>query len=211
MADLMQPDLRAGGVEGVAPARLGSGVRLPAWLSNPYLTLISRLVLGGIFFLSGLTKLGVPAAFTASINSYEVPLPKLIVQTMAVGLPPIELALGLWLLAGLFTRFAAAVCSGLMVVFLGALIQAMLRGLSPDCGCFAGPNGNPLGLQLLHLLGPVGDFLTTGQVGPATILRDLIFLALAVHLVLVPTVFALDSLMARWRLVPVDAADSGTG
>ncbi len=174
------------------PTAPSAALRLRRMLGSSYLTLVSRLLLGGIFFLSGLTKLGVPAAFTASINSYEVPLPGFIVQAMANGLPLIELILGIWLLIGLFTRWAAAACGGLMVVFLIALVQAMLRGLSPDCGCFAGPNGNPLGLQLLHMLGPVGDFLTSGKVGPATILRDTVFLALAVHLVLVPTVFGLD-------------------
>jgi len=168
------------------------GARVHRALGSPYLTLVSRLLLGGIFFLSGLTKLGVPAAFTVSIHSYEVPLPDFLVQAMANGLPLIELVLGIWLLIGLFTRFAAAACGGLMVLFLIALVQAMLRGLSPDCGCFAGPNGNPLGLQLLRMLGPVGDFLTSGKVGAATILRDVVFLALAVHLVRVPTVFGLD-------------------
>ncbi len=185
------PD-RAEAAQVYLPAAPNAVARLRQRLGSPYLTLVSRLVLGGIFFLSGLTKLGVPAAFTASISSYEVPLPDFVVQAMANGLPLVELILGIWLLIGLFTRFAAAVCGGLMVVFLIALLQAMLRGLSPDCGCFAGPNGNPLGLQLLHLLGPVGEFLTSGKVGPATILRDVVFLGLAVHLVLVPTVFGLD-------------------
>ena len=199
MAEWTQPDRIAGSPapDSTAAAQLdppavpSMGVRLRQVLSSPYLTLVSRLLLGGIFFLSGLTKLGVPAAFTASINSYEVPLPDPIVQAMANGLPLIELVLGIWLLIGLFTRFAAAACAGLMVVFLIALVQAMLRGLSPDCGCFAGPNGNPLGLQLLRMLGPVGDFLTSGKVGPATILRDLVFLGMAVHLVRVPTIFGL--------------------
>ncbi|HUS15318.1 MAG TPA: MauE/DoxX family redox-associated membrane protein [Chloroflexia bacterium] len=175
-------------------------------LTNPYLTLVSRLVLGGIFFLAGLTKLGVPAAFRASINSYEMPLPAELVQAMAVWLPPLELGVGLWILVGLFTRFAAALSSGLMIVFLVALVQAMARGLSPDCGCFSGPDGNPIGLAVLNALGPVGSFLTTGQVGPATIIRDLTFLAMGVHLMVVPTVFGIDNLRRRGT---VETADAG--
>ena len=79
--------------------------------------------------LSGMTKLGVPAAFTVSINSYEMPLPTLLVQVMSVALPPLELLLGVWLLIGLFTRFSAAVSGGLMVIFLIAMVQAALRGV----------------------------------------------------------------------------------
>src|SRR4051812_31900775 len=116
--------------------------RWRAILGHPYLTLVSRLVLGGIFFLAGLAKLGVPAALTASINSYGMPLPDWFVQALALGLPTVEIIAGLWLLVGLFTRLAAVVSGGLLLVFLIALIQATLRGLSPDCGCFAGPSGN---------------------------------------------------------------------
>src|SRR5439155_15212728 len=63
------------------------------FLSGPYPTLVSRLVLGLIFVLSGMTKLGVPAAFTISINSYDMPLPSALVQVVSVGLLPLELLL----------------------------------------------------------------------------------------------------------------------
>src|SRR5437016_2918352 len=76
-------------------------------VTNPYLTLISRLLLGAIFILSGLTKLGVPDQFADSINGYEMNLPYQLVSIMAKGLPPLELGLGIWLLVGLFTRLAA--------------------------------------------------------------------------------------------------------
>jgi uncharacterized membrane protein YphA (DoxX/SURF4 family) len=178
--------------------------RLRRAFAHPALTLVSRLVLGGIFILSGLTKLGVPAAFTASIVSYEVPLPSFIVQAMAVGLPPIELGLGIWLVLGLFTRFAAGACVALMLVFLTALAQAWARGLSPDCGCFAGPDGNPIGLAAVRALGPIGTFLTTGKAGWGTIVRDLVFLAMALHLFFVPTVFSIDQWRRRAAGVPAD-------
>src|SRR5215210_5309197 len=119
------------GLEGEADNALSDtrysplAARNPFWsfLTGPYPTLVSRLVLGVIFVLSGMTKLGVPDAFASNINSYEMSLPPALVQVMAVGLPPLELALGVWLLAGLFTRFSAAVSGGLMVIFLIAMIQ----------------------------------------------------------------------------------------
>jgi putative oxidoreductase len=184
---------------GVADATASPLARVRAFLLGPYPTLISRLVLGGVFLLAGLTKLGVPQAFVASIQSYEMPLPDALVQAMAVGLPIIEVVVGAWLLLGLFTRVAAAVCGGLMVVFLIAMFQAMARGLDPDCGCFSGPSGNPIGLAVIHAMGPLGNFLTQERVGLGTIIRDGILLLMAVHLVLVPTIFALDSAWRRYR------------
>lgn len=167
------------------------------FLTNPYLTLISRFFLGTIFLLSGLTKLGVPQAFTASINGYEMPLPSFLVQVMAVGLPPLELALGVLLLVGLWTRFAAAIAGGLMVVFTIAMTQAAFRGLSPDCGCFSGPQSNPVGAAVMSALGPVGTFLASETVGVESIARDIAFLLMAVHLFFVPSIFSIDNWRAR--------------
>src|SRR5438105_14558911 len=68
-----------------------------AFLSGPYPTLVSRIVLGVVFLLSGLTKLGVPATFAENIGEYQMPLPDALVQAMAYGLPVIELGLGAWI------------------------------------------------------------------------------------------------------------------
>jgi putative oxidoreductase len=171
---------------------------LVGFLLNPYLTLISRLFLAGIFILSGMTKLGIPEPFAESIRSYEVPLPDFVVQTMAVGLPPLELGLGVWLLIGLFTRFSAAVSGGLMVVFLIALIQAAFRGLDPNCGCFAGAQlSNPWGTAMIQALGPVGTYLANERIGAEIIIRDFVFLLMSIHLFFVPTVLAVDNLRNR--------------
>jgi uncharacterized membrane protein YphA (DoxX/SURF4 family) len=184
----------------VAAAPLGD--RLRQFLAGPYPTLLSRLALGGIFFLSGLTKLGVPAAFTESINSYEMPLPAALVQIMAVGLPPLEILIGVALLFGVLTRLMGALSAGLMVVFLIAMIQAAARGLDPNCGCFAGPTGNPLGLQLVKMLGPIGTFLANERVGVVSITRDIVLLLMGLHLMRVPTIWSFDS----WRAARAEAA-----
>lgn len=169
--------------------------RLRYFLFNPYLTLISRFFLGAILVISGIAKLGVPQAFTAMINGYQVPLPSFLVQLMAVALPPLELVLGILILAGLWTRFSAVMGGALMVMFLVAMTQAALRGLSPDCGCFSGPQSNPVGSALMTALGPIGTFLATETVGLGSILRDIVFLLMAVHLFLVPGIFSIDN----WR------------
>ena len=159
---------------------------LMQFLYNPYLTLISRFVLGVVFLLFGLTKVGVPGAFATSINGYEMNLPSGLVTVMAVGLPLLEVAIGILLLVGLWTRLSAAIAGVLLVIFLIAMIQAMFRGLSPDCGCAAGvATANPIGQSIMNSLGPVGNYLANEKVGLGSVIRDLVFLLMSVHLIFV--------------------------
>jgi uncharacterized membrane protein YphA (DoxX/SURF4 family) len=169
--------------------------------SLSYLTLLSRLVLGGIFLLAGLTKLGDVKGMTESIDSYRM-VPIWLSDFMAVTLPPLEIALGIFLLLGLFTRIAAGITGGLVLMFLIALTQAMVRGFGNEiaCGCFAtGPGANALGDAVMKSLGPVGKFLSNEKADAQTIVRDLLFLLMAVHLVFIPTVFGLDALRRKGR------------
>ena len=175
-----------------------SDSRLKSFLLSPYLTLVSRLILGGIFLLSGLTKLGAAGPFADNIDEYQMPLPFDFVTLMSQWLPVLELALGIWLILGLFTRISAWISGGLMLVFLIAMVQAWIRGLKVNCGCFAGDAGNPLGLALIKALGPVGTFLANEKVGWESVTRDLLFLFMAFHLIKVPTVFGIDNLRARY-------------
>lgn len=177
-----------------APSAWG---RVWEFLRGPYPTLVSRLALGVLFLLSGLSKLGTTAAFAANIRSYEMNLPAGLVSVMAVGLPPLEVGLGVWLLAGLFLRFSGAVSAVLMAVFTVAIAQAWLRGLDINCGCFAGSEGNPLGTALISALGPVGTYLANEKAGPDTVIRDAILVLMSVHLIFVPSIFALDNLRRR--------------
>ncbi|MEO8285866.1 MAG: MauE/DoxX family redox-associated membrane protein [Chloroflexota bacterium] len=171
------------------------------FLTGPYPTLVSRLLLGGIFFIAGLTKLNVPETMRQSILAYEIPLPSFLVSIMSVGLPILEVGLGIWLLIGLFVRLSAVISTGLMVIFTLAITQAWLRGLNIDCGCFGGAETNAMGLALVNALGPIGTYLATEKAGPETIIRDIIFILMGVHLFFVPTIFALDNLRSRHNTV----------
>lgn len=112
--------------------------RLAGVLAGPWAVLISRLILGGVFLYAGATKALDAGALAASIRSYGLGLPEWFVTLAAHGLPLLEILLGLYLVAGLFTRPAALATGGLMVVFLAALAQGAARGLQIDCGCFGG-------------------------------------------------------------------------
>lgn len=110
-------------------------------LASSYATLVSRLVLGGVFLAAGITKALDPGGLAASIRTYELGLPEWFVSLSAFGLPYLEILLGLYLIAGLFTKVSAWTTNAIMLVFILALFQGAIRGLEIDCGCFGGATG----------------------------------------------------------------------
>jgi uncharacterized membrane protein YphA (DoxX/SURF4 family) len=195
--DLLNADVARGEQAEYAPPT--NWQRIVAFLTGPYPTLVSRLVLGVILFLAGLSKLGVPETMRQSILAYEISLPPALVSFMATALPILEVGLGIWLIAGLFIRFSAVVSVVLMAIFTIAITQAWLRGLNIDCGCFGGAQTNALGAAILTALGPIGDYLGHETAGPATIIRDVVLLLMGVHLFFVPSIFSIDNLRNRGR------------
>ncbi len=95
-----------------------------------------RLLLGGVFIYAAYTKLAQHwTLFAFSINSYGL-LPEWALKPVAIGLPWLELLLGLLLVAGVGLRYAAAAASALLLVFFGVMVRAYLQELEIDCGCF---------------------------------------------------------------------------
>src|SRR4051794_29232836 len=112
-----------------------TGVR---WsVAGPWLATAARLVLGGVFVVAGALKVPDPAAAVRAVRAYQL-LPEALVAPVAFGLPMVEIAVGLTLLAGVFVRTAAIAAAVLLVVFLVGVGSAWARGLHIDCGCFGG-------------------------------------------------------------------------
>jgi uncharacterized membrane protein YphA (DoxX/SURF4 family) len=103
----------------------------------PWLATAARLLLGGVFVVAGALKLPDPAAAVRAVRAYRL-LPEAFVGPVAFGLPVVEIAVGLALLAGVFVRTAALVSAVLLVVYLVGVGSAWARGLQIDCGCFGG-------------------------------------------------------------------------
>jgi putative oxidoreductase len=90
--------------------------------------------------------------------------------------------LGLYVLAGLFTRVSAWATNALTLLFLLALLQGAARGLEIDCGCFGSSAGETSTLWL------------------AAAARDIGLLALGLHVALAPKGrFSVDALLRRGR------------
>jgi len=97
----------------------------------------SRLLLGVLFMWAAATKVTDLAGFAEEVADYRL-LPPVVVPWIAVVVPGIEVAAGLALLAGVWTRAGALLVSGMLVVFIAGLSQSLLRGIDLRCGCFGG-------------------------------------------------------------------------
>ncbi len=104
-------------------------------LSNDYLILALRIVLGFIFVIASIEKMADPAAFSTSIGNYKLISPTTAL-TVATYLPWIELLSGLAILFGIFSRGSSLLILIMLVVFTGGVVSAVLRGLDISCGCF---------------------------------------------------------------------------
>jgi uncharacterized membrane protein YphA (DoxX/SURF4 family) len=95
----------------------------------------SRLGLSGVFIYAAVPKITSPQDFADSIAAYHV-LPHQVINLWALGLPFFELISGLLVLTGYYLRIGLLSIMSLLVIFLGAIAAALLRGLPIDCGCF---------------------------------------------------------------------------
>jgi uncharacterized membrane protein YphA (DoxX/SURF4 family) len=96
---------------------------------------VARLVIGGVFAVSGFTKVVDIEGTVRSVRAYKL-LPEAVVPTVGAGLPVLELALSLLLLTGLLTRAAAVVTVPLSGAFFFGVAHAWAKGLTIQCGCF---------------------------------------------------------------------------
>lgn len=103
----------------------------------PWLGLAARLILGGVLITAGWLKAFNVSDAENAVRAYQV-LPLPIADLVGIALPWIEIALGILLVLGVATRFSAIAGGTIMVIFILAIAQAALRGLSIDCGCFGG-------------------------------------------------------------------------
>ncbi len=114
------------------PAPLRGHDHVLLWIST-----LARLTVAGVLIVAGALKVVEPGASVTAVRAYEL-LPERLAQTVGWGLPFLEIALGLLLAVGWFTRPAAIGAAVLFLVFTAAVASAAARGLSIDCGCFGG-------------------------------------------------------------------------
>ncbi len=87
--------------------------------------------------MAGLLKLPNLPGSVLAVRAYRL-IPYDLAVVVGYALPIVEVAVGLLLVLGLFTRASAAVGSLMMIAFTIGIASAWARGLSLDCGCFGG-------------------------------------------------------------------------
>jgi putative oxidoreductase len=150
-----------------------------------YMILAARLLIGGMFIYASIYKIFDPADFAASIRNYLI-IPAAWSNIVALALPWVEIVVGTFLILGIQVRPSALLTTGMLGVFLGALVYAYSIGLDIDCGCFgsAATSGGRIGfthiardsalflISLLILVSDRGSFavaalFTTHHVQPS--------------------------------------------
>ncbi|MDD5722562.1 MAG: hypothetical protein PHY29_02350 [Syntrophales bacterium] len=133
----------------------------------------ARWILGIVFICASFHKIRYPAAFAEAVYLYQI-LPDWLINLSALVLPWLELLLGVFLIIGLWMPGAVVITNLLFITFMGALSYNMARGLDISCGCFS---TSP----------------TAGAADIWTVLRDGMFLAVSLYL-----------LLATFRSVPTE-------
>ena len=96
-----------------------------------------RIILGLIFILASLEKLGRPWDFGRAIYVYELlegPL-AFFISPVAIIMPALEFVAGFLLLINRLVRPSALIILAMNIVFMLVIASAMVRGMDIDCGC----------------------------------------------------------------------------
>lgn len=130
--------------------------------THPYLALLFRLYLAGLFIYASMYKINYTAEFAQTIASYEL-VPYWAVNVSAVTLPWVELICGILLAIGIRVRSATLLIGILLTLFTTAMFINLLRDSPISCGCF-------------HSI--------EDTISWRTFFRDILWLAMAAHIFL---------------------------
>ena len=156
--------------------------RVIALLTHPTLALAARVVLGSVFIVASLDKIIHPELFARTVYNYQL-LPEVAVNVVTLWIPWLELVGGAFLLLGFWVRGSVILLTGLLLVFLGALGFNLARGLDVACGCLSTSSKDP--------------------VTALTLLRDSLFLVVALYLVWFHQVQGMGARVSPGRLFRV--------
>ena len=106
---------------------------------------VLRLFLGGFYLLAGAFKIKDPGAFAEAVGNFRL-VPHELTNLVAITLPWIEGAAGLFLILGIWEKASVWLINALTFVFIAGITSAIARGLNIDCGCFGTVGARKVGL-----------------------------------------------------------------
>jgi uncharacterized membrane protein YphA (DoxX/SURF4 family) len=101
----------------------------------PMLRTVLRLGLGAMFLAAAYPKFTDPKGFAILVAQYQL-LPAFAVDGFTLWLAAFEIVVGLGIIFTLWEREFSALVGLLLIMFIAALGQALLRDLGIACGCF---------------------------------------------------------------------------
>ena len=100
--------------------------------------LVARVLVGGLFVITGIAKIANPQTFAQEIQDYQL-APIAITNAMAIILPWLEALAGLLLVLAVWRRETRLLIGLMLVIFTAAKAYALyVLGKSGDCGCGGG-------------------------------------------------------------------------
>ena len=134
-------------------------------ISNSWVELAARWILGLTFIYASFHKIVSPADFAKIVYGYDL-FPAVFINLIAIIIPFLELITGLALVIGVYPRSAAFIINTLLMAYLIVLTINLIRGHEFDCGCFAfGQSG----------------YTSSSEV---TLVRDIIYFVLGLQIIL---------------------------
>ena len=117
-------------------------------LKRKEVLLALRLVVGITFLYASIDKVLHPNQFAVAVRSYQI-IPVSLSNLFALVLSWAELATGILLILGVFTRQAAGAVLLMLAMFIAALSVVMIKGMVIDCGCFSTDGHMPVNVWLV--------------------------------------------------------------
>jgi hypothetical protein len=108
------------------------------------LPLIARIIVGLVFIVAGVLKVGHASDLGSTIVAFRLDLPAQFVGFAAIALPLFEIVLGAYLLLGWQLRIVSVLSVALLLVFIVALSSVVIRGIPTPCGCFGPGETDPV-------------------------------------------------------------------
>lgn len=124
---------------------------IPGFLLHPTVRRGAQIIAGLIFLAAALPKIADLAGFAGSVHNFHLEplIPVGATNVFALTIPWVELIAGLALVAGVRPRAGAYVYTALLMVFTIAVVAALGRGLSFECGCFGKAGAGTIGAKKL--------------------------------------------------------------
>jgi len=113
---------------------------------------IARCTVGGILAYAGFMKAMAPSAeFAAVLEAYKL-FPSALLTPLSIGLPYVEMWVGLFLMTGLYTRWAALAAAFLGTSFFLSVGSTLLRHIDlATCGCLGSESLKPQQTMILDI------------------------------------------------------------